>query len=142
MALALQQHPTHLRQAGKRRHQAHHLRLVVPGEATTHPAHRGRSRLSTSSRHRVSTLTYFRRRLAVGLLLVALVGGGFVATRAQANGDVTTAVDQRYVIAQEGDNLWAIAERIAPAGNIPDIVDQLEQLNGTSLRVGQVVLIP
>ena len=46
------------------------------------------------------------------------------------------------MIAQEGDNLWAIAERIAPAGNIPDIVDQLEQLNGTSLRVGQVVLIP
>ena len=78
----------------------------------------------------------------VGLFVVALVGGGFVATRAQANGEVSTPVAQRYVIAQEGDNLWAIAERIAPTGNIPDIVDQLEALNGTSLRIGQVVLIP
>jgi hypothetical protein len=127
MALALQQHPTHLRSARR----GNHLRLVVPGEATRTPAHRG-----------VSKSTYFRRRLGVGLFSVALIGGGFAATRAQANGEVNTPVEQRYVIAQEGDNLWAIAERIAPSGNIPDIVDQLEVLNGTSLRVGQVVLIP
>jgi hypothetical protein len=127
MALALQQHPTHLRSARR----GSHLRLVVPGEAALAQARRG-----------VSRATYFRRRLVVGLFLVALVGGGFVATRAQANGEVATPVEQRYVIAQEGDNLWAIAERIAPTGNIPDIVDQLEVLNGTSLRVGQVVLIP
>jgi hypothetical protein len=128
MALALQQHPTHLR---TRRHRGNHLRLVLPGEATITPARRV-----------VSKSTYFRRRLMVGFFLVALVGGGFVATRAQANGEVNTPIEQRYVIAQEGDNLWAIAERIAPTGNIPDIVDQLEMLNGTSLRVGQVVLIP
>jgi len=127
MALALQHQPSHLRTARR----GGHLRLVIPGEVTPIPARRG-----------VSKSTYFRRRLAVGLVLVALVGGGFVATRAQANGEITTPVEQRYVIAQEGDNLWAIAERIAPTGNIPDIVDQLEALNGTSLRVGQVVLIP
>lgn len=127
MALALQHQPSRLRTARR----GSHLRLVIPGEVTPIPARRG-----------VSKSTYFRRRLAVGLILVALVGGGFVATRAQANGEITTPVEQRYVIAQEGDNLWAIAERIAPTGNIPDIVDQLEALNGTSLRVGQVVLIP
>ena len=128
MALALQQYPAHSR---SRRHRGNHLRLVTPGESASMP-----------SRRVVSKSTYFRRRLAVGLLLVVLVGGGFVATRAQANGEIATSVEQRYVIAQEGDNLWAIAERIAPSGNIPDIVDQLEILNGTSLRVGQVVLIP
>jgi hypothetical protein len=106
------------------------------------PIRRGTSPTSTSARRGASKLTYFRRRLMVGLFMVALVGGGFVATRAQANGEVSTPVEQRYVIAQEGDNLWAIAERIAPTGNIPDIVDQLEALNGTSLRIGQVVLIP
>lgn len=127
MALALQHQPAHLRPVRR----GSHLRLVVPGEVTRITARRG-----------VSKSTYFRRRLAVGLILVALVGGGFAATRAQANGEITTPVEQRYVIAQEGDNLWAIAERIAPTGNIPDIVDQLEALNGTSLRVGQVVLIP
>ena len=135
MALALQHHPTHLRTVRR----AGHLRLVVPAEASPAPARHVSH--STSARG-ASAATYFRRRLAVGLLLVALVGGGFVATRAQANGDVSTPVEQRYVIAQDGDNLWAIAERIAPTGNIPDIVDQLAALNGTSLRVGQVVLIP
>ena len=138
MALALQHQPTHLRSARR----GSHLRLVVPGEAATMPIRRGTSPTSTRARRGVSKLTYFRRRLMVGLFMVALVGGGFVATRAQANGEVSTPVAQRYVIAQEGDNLWAIAERIAPTGNIPDIVDQLEALNGTSLRIGQVVLIP
>ncbi|MFM8868391.1 MAG: hypothetical protein ACKOFZ_08960 [Ilumatobacteraceae bacterium] len=128
MALALQQHPTHPRSTRSR---GSHLRLVIPGESAVAP-----------SRRAVSKSTYFRRRLAVGLMLVALVGGGIAATRAQANGEVDTPVEQRYVIAQDGDNLWAIAERIAPTGNIPEIVDQLASLNGTSLRVGQVVLIP
>jgi len=135
MALALQHHPTHLRTVRR----AGHLRLVEPAELA--PIRTGRS-ANQPARRTVGAATYFRRRLAVGLILVALVGGGFVATRAQANGEVTTPVEQRYVIAQDGDNLWAIAERIAPSGNIPEIVDQLALLNGTSLRVGQVVLIP
>ena len=133
MALALQDRPTHLRTVRR----AGHLRLVVPTDQAPVRANRAISQPS-----RRSAATYFRRRLAVGLVLVALVGGGFVATRAQANGEVLTPVEQRYVIAQDGDNLWAIAERIAPTGNIPEIVDQLAVLNGTSLRVGQVVLIP
>ena len=135
MALALQDHPAHRRTARR----ASHLRLVLPAEQAPVRASRA---VSPPAPRRRSTATYFRRRLAVGLVLVALAGSYNVATRAQANGDISTPVEQRYVIAQDGDNLWAIAERIAPTGNIPDIVDQLEALNGTSLRVGQVVLIP
>jgi hypothetical protein len=77
------------------------------------------------------------------LALFVVMFGAIFATRTLAShGGPANSAMERYVIAQEGDHLWSIAERISPTGNIPDIVDQLAALNGTSLRVGQVVLIP
>jgi Tfp pilus assembly protein FimV len=46
------------------------------------------------------------------------------------------------VVAQSGDTLWAIANRIAPQANTSDLVDELVRMNGDSISVGQRVLIP
>lgn len=118
MALALDHHPAH--------RPARHLRLVEPLDPT--PVGLPRA-------------TYVRRRVMVAAVLVLMIVGAVFASRAQAD-DVRTASAPQYVIAQEGDTLWRIAERIAPHASVSEVVDALVQLNGTSLRVGQVVLIP
>jgi Tfp pilus assembly protein FimV len=79
--------------------------------------------------------------MTVGIALLVIVGGVLFASRAQAN-EVQGASTPQYVIAQEGDTLWRIAEQVAPNAPVSEVVDALVQLNGTSLRVGQVVLIP
>ena len=121
MALALDHLPVQRR--------APHLRLVEPLDPTP---------LGVS---RVSRATYARRRVTVVAFVLLVVVGLMFASRAQAN-DVQTSAAPHYVIAQEGDTLWRIAERIAPQAPVSDVVDALAQLNGTSIRVGQVILIP
>jgi hypothetical protein len=122
MALALDHHPAH-RPAAR---SARHLRLVEPLDPT--PVGLPRA-------------TYLRRRVMVVVVTLLVVAGAVFASRAQAD-DVRAASVPQYVIAQEGDTLWRIAERIAPNAPVSDVVDALVQLNGTSLRVGQVVLVP
>lgn len=144
MALALNHHSTHLRTVRR----AGHLRLMVPattpeGATPSRVAARPVAGHIVAIRPRAARRSvYIRRRLVVGAALVAVVFGVVIASRAEANVQAGASPVARYVVAQQGDDLWSIAERIAPTGNIPDVVDQLEALNGTSLRVGQVVLIP
>jgi Tfp pilus assembly protein FimV len=51
-------------------------------------------------------------------------------------------VEPRTVIAQPGDTLWAIAQRVAPQANISELVDELVRLNGDAIVAGQLVRIP
>ncbi len=133
MAIALHQPPTRLYRPSR----ARHLRLVAPVDPVD-PTPVAPARPRAASR-----ATYVRRRMFVGLAVVMVIMGAVFVSRALASSEpLASVVSERYVIAQEGDNLWSIAERINPSGNIPQIVDQLAALNGTSLRVGQVVLIP
>lgn len=120
MALALDHHPTTRRP---------HLRLVEPLDPTP---------LGVA---RVSRGTYLRRRLTVVAVLLFVVAGVVFASRAQA-GEAAPRTAPQYVIAQPGDTMWGIAERIAPDAPVTDVVDALVRLNGTSIRVGQVILIP
>ncbi len=122
MALALDHHPAHRPSPRS----ARHLRLVEPLDPT--PVGLPRS-------------TYVRRRVMVGAVMVLMIIGAVFASRAQAD-EVRSASAPQYVIAQEGDTLWRIAERIAPNAPVSDVVEALVQLNGTNLRVGQVVLVP
>jgi nucleoid-associated protein YgaU len=46
------------------------------------------------------------------------------------------------VIAESGDTLWAIAQRIAPNTKITEVVDQLVLMNGDQITTGQLVRIP
>jgi LysM repeat protein len=49
------------------------------------------------------------------------------------------------VVVRPGETLWAIAAQADPAADpravIPEIID-LNSLSGTSLQVGQVLLVP
>ncbi len=114
--------------------------------STQHPS------LVTHAASAPSVATYQRRRLVVlvasMLILGVVIAGviGVTGTTAQADqADQAVAgqsVEPRTVVAQPGDTLWAIAQRVAPQANISDLVDQLVRINGDAIVAGQLVRIP
>ena len=165
MALALN-HQTTSRQATTRQHvrPTRHLYLVPELDPTPVGAYRPVSRpasrpaarrsaqhpsLATNAASAPSVATYQRRRLVVlvaaMLLLGVVIAGviGVTGTTAQADQAVAgQSVEPRTVVAQPGDTLWAIAQRVAPQANISDLVDELVRMNGDAIVAGQLVRIP
>ena len=89
---------------------------------------------------------YRRRRAVVSLALAALaVTVSFAMLDTSAAADRSTAANlatPKFVIAEPGDTLWAIAQRIAPSSNITEVVDQLILMNGDQITPGQLVRGP
>ena len=161
MALALN-HQTTSRQTTTRQHvrPARHLYLVPELDPTPVGAYRPVSRPASrpaarrSAQHpsmfsAPSVATYQRRRLVVlvsaMLFLGVVIAGviGVTGTTAQADQAVAgQSVEPRTVVAQPGDTLWAIAQRVAPQANISDLVDELVRMNGDAIVAGQLVRIP
>ena len=165
MALALN-HQTTSRQATTRQHvrPTRHLYLVPELDPTPVGAYRPASRpasrpaarrsaqhpsLATNAASAPSVATYQRRRLVVlvaaMLFLGVVIAGviGVTGTTAQADQAVAgQSVEPRTVVAQPGDTLWAIAQRVAPQANISDLVDELVRMNGDAIVAGQLVRIP
>ena len=165
MALALN-HQTTSRQTTTRQHvrPARHLYLVPELDPTPVGAYRPASRpasrpaarrsaqhpsLATNAACAPSVATYQRRRLVVlvssMLFLGVVIAGviGVTGTTAQADQAVAgQSVEPRTVVAQPGDTLWAIAQRVAPQANISDLVDELVRMNGDAIVAGQLVRIP
>lgn len=55
----------------------------------------------------------------------------------------TAAVSAHFYVAQPGDTLWGIAEKVDPAKDPRQLVQQLSQeLHGATLQAGQQVQIP
>ena len=103
---------------------------------------------STSARvsSRESERVFRRRRIMVAAVSVLAVlgfvfmtfGGSAVANEpGVGNANVPTEI-----VVQQGDTLWEIARRIAPSGNITNLVDELVRLNGADLHVGQIIRVP
>jgi hypothetical protein len=96
-----------------------------------------------------------RGRVVVGVLIglavaaVAIAIWFAVAGQAQASSQIGRRVPAGYsvsrVVVRPGETLWAIAAQADPAADpravIPEIID-LNSLSGTSLQVGQVLLVP
>ena len=165
MALALN-HQTTSRQTTTRQHvrPTRHLYLVPELDPTpvgayrpgARPASRPAARrsaqhpsLATNAASAPSVATYQRRRLVVlvsaMLFLGVVIAGviGVTGTTAQADQAVAgQSVEPRTVVAQPGDTLWAIAQRVAPQANISDLVDELVRMNGDAIVAGQLVRIP
>ena len=165
MALALN-HQTTSRQTTTRQHvrPARHLYLVPELDPTPVGAYRPASRpasrpaarrsaqhpsLATNAASAPSVATYQRRRLVVMvsamLFLGVVIAGviGVTGTTAQADQAVAgQSAEPRTVVAQPGDTLWAIAQRVAPQANISDLVDELVRMNGDAIVAGQLVRIP
>ena len=160
MALALNHQPItrqHVRPA-------RHLYLVPELDPTPVGAYRPASRpavrpaarrsaqhpsLATNAINATSVATYQRRRLVVlvaAMLVLGVVIAGVIGTTgtsAQADQAVAgQSVEPRTVVAQPGDTLWAIAQRVAPQANVSELVDELVRLNGDAIVAGQLVRIP
>ena len=95
----------------------------------------------------VSTATYWKRRLVVVLLAVALV---LVMARAGgALGGITPTAPERHpaqsselasTVVRPGDSLWTVAERLAPDSDPRPVVDALaEARHGTVLTPGETI---
>ncbi len=96
-----------------------------------------------------ATRVYARRRAVVSGICAAviglLIGGGVFARSAGAERPTvpTGGIEMPHtVVAVQGDTLWAIAHRLAPQGDVMDLVDRLVELNGADIRPGQVIRIP
>ena len=145
MAIALDYRPV---QIPSRTRTVPRLRVIDGGSAT--PQRRVRSASHPSMRPvRPAPAVYARRRLAaIGLLAAIIVAAvsmvvGVSGSPADADRTVAgAAMEPQYVIAQPGDTLWAIAQRIAPLANTSELVDELVRLNGSSIAAGQQVRIP
>ena len=109
------------------------------------------SRYTVPTRALPDRSTYRRRRVGVAVFALTLVASvGSVAQRGLADrgghpasvaavGRTTTST---YVV-QPGDTLWSIAERVAPAGDVAEVVDVLVALNGgATIQIGQALDLP
>ncbi len=91
--------------------------------------------------------THVRRRIAALAVVVGLglIGTGQVASALGSHGDGVQRVSQRTYVVRQGDTLWAIASRIAPAGDPRPLIHAIQDANGVdagSLVPGAVLRIP
>ena len=88
-----------------------------------------------------------RARLLGSVLLLALgvaIGSWVGPLLAGADGDLRLAGVQSVVV-QPGDTLWSIAGEVSGDGDVRDVVDRIQELNGLSGTVlipGQVLELP
>ncbi|HTH06509.1 MAG TPA: LysM peptidoglycan-binding domain-containing protein [Ilumatobacteraceae bacterium] len=96
-----------------------------------------------------TTTVYLRRRLLVGMVLLAVVvavffgAGSVLANRGGAPASTSAVRPASSYVAQPGDTMWSIAASHRGSSGQSDYVDALVELNGgAALQVGQVVLLP
>ncbi|MGA1333227.1 MAG: LysM peptidoglycan-binding domain-containing protein [Ilumatobacteraceae bacterium] len=133
------------------------LRPTSVRPAATRPTSRGtrtansatrRQALRDAARTREIKRVYRRRRFGLMVLVATFAAAAtfsvfsLFGSSAAADGTSGRSVAPRYVVAQSGDTLWSIGERIAPNAPITEVVDELVRLNGTSIQTGQLVRIP
>ena len=109
---------------------------------------RRRQALRDAARTREIRRVYRRRRFSLMVLVATVAAAATLSvfslfgTSASADGAAGRSVAPKYIVAQSGDTLWSIGERIAPNAPITDVVDELVRLNGTSIQTGQLIRIP
>ncbi len=98
---------------------------------------------------RPTTQVYVRRRLLVGLVVVAVVlgvwfgAGNVLANRSGAPASSAAVRPAIAYVVQPGDTLWSIAERHHGAIDQAEYVDLLVRRNGgATIQVGQSVTLP
>ncbi|MDZ8171329.1 LysM peptidoglycan-binding domain-containing protein [Microbacterium xanthum] len=95
-------------------------------------------------------LTARGRRVVAGI--VALPLSAFVAAAVVSGGSALASRDVgadpasfSTVVVGAGESLWAVAERVAPASDPRDVIDDIARLNaldGVSVSAGQELAIP
>ena len=129
------------------------ITITTRATAGQRPTTLSRRAVAAGSARVVSPATYWKRRVVVVLLAVALV---LVMARAGAAlGGITPATPERHpahseqttsrstshsTIVRPGDSLWTVAERLAPGDDPRPVVDALsEARHGTVLTPGETI---
>ncbi len=131
------------------------ITITTRATARQRPTTLSRRTVAAGSARVVSPATYWKRRVVVVLLAVALV---LVMARAGAAlGGITPATPERHpahseqpadtsrstsrsTIVRPGDSLWTVAERLAPGDDPRPVVDALsEARHGTVLTPGESI---
>ncbi|MDA3147919.1 LysM peptidoglycan-binding domain-containing protein [Leucobacter sp. UCMA 4100] len=110
------------------------------------------SHIETQAIAQRTTLRLTRRgRLVFSTLAASVVVAGialgalFFPSSAQASIENTDPVAFEYIVAEPGDSLWSLAQRIAPGVDTRDVVYDLKRLNqleGSDIVVGQEIAVP
>jgi LysM domain-containing protein len=91
-------------------------------------------------------LTRRGRRLVAALVLAAGVGGAALGREFLAPDPGLRLAGGSGVVVEQGDTVWSIAGEVAgPGQDVRAVVDAIQQLNdleGSALVVGQVLLLP
>ncbi|NUU08033.1 LysM peptidoglycan-binding domain-containing protein [Leifsonia sp. C5G2] len=98
-----------------------------------------RVRLRLTRRGRAVLSAIVALPLVIGALVVALNGGGALASGEQSH------VSFQYVTVESGDSLWSVAERVAPNADPRDVIADIVSLNGLESAVvspGQQLAVP
>jgi len=129
------------------------ITITTRATARQRPTTLSRRAVAAGSARVVSPATYWKRRVAVVFLAVALV---LVMARAGAAlGGITPATPERHparseqttsrsasrsTVVRPGDSLWTVAERLAPGDDPRPVVDALsEARHGTVLTPGESI---
>jgi LysM repeat protein len=107
---------------------------------TTTPVPAGAVRLTRRGRVLLAALAVI---VMVGLAVLGLER--LTARPALAGTAPVVAAATQSVVVQEGDSLWAIAERLAPGADPREVVHEIRSLNGMRsnlIQPGQALLVP
>ncbi len=85
---------------------------------------------AAAARARRKRMEVRRRRAAAAALLLVLICAFLLATGPGGSAPASRADAPRAVVLRQGDTLWGLAERYAPAGvDLRAYVDAVEELN-------------
>ncbi|TFV57738.1 UNVERIFIED_ORG: LysM peptidoglycan-binding domain-containing protein, partial [Bacillus sp. AZ43] len=91
-------------------------------------------------------LTRRARRLVVVLgLAVAVAVGSWLGSSLGGDGAELRLAGESSVVVQPGDTLWSIAASVGGDGDVRDVIDEIQSLNGLAgadLIPGQTLLLP
>ena len=91
-------------------------------------------------------LTRRGRMVVVVLALIAVLAVGLVlASGSVATGEAGTPEPTQVVMVAPGDTLWDIAAAVAADGDVPEMINRIQELNALDsgmLAAGQRLLVP
>jgi hypothetical protein len=121
--------------------------ILPPPPPRGWPSRTGQTRTRpTRTRPTRTRLTRRGRLVLLGLcalILLAVISVGRAGSQAATATETGPTLQQTTV--QQGETLWAVAQRIAPQNDPREVVAQIRRINHlqtSSLRVGQQLLLP
>jgi hypothetical protein len=103
-----------------------------------------RSHLRLTARGRAVFTTLAAIPVVIAAFLIAINGGAATASL-ESTYNASQAASYSYVTINAGESLWAVAQRIAPAADPRDVINDILTFNGMSsaeLVPGQRIAIP